>query len=360
MIGDEYEILILTEENGISVIEIGGVIYREENSGVLSTEKNITKIRLPQSALDEAGEYTVIFYKTIDRKAYFSELAEPVSKKYSFKPLRKDGQIKIYYISDVHYKFANAKAAAEYFGLDTDLYIIAGDIGEVETVTNYEEIAEFSGDVSKGERPVVFVRGNHDTRGKLAELYTDYFPADGKKTYFTFRAGYINGIAFDCGEDKPDSCPEYTYPKPDVYGGVNVFSDFREREDEFFKTLSPCKDGEITLAVGHIPPAYSTSQPGTVFDIEGERYAMWSSELDRVGVDFMISGHFHKVFVLEPGDARSLRPHSYPIIIGSALSGEDFVGTAIVLDRSGMEARFTNMNHEIIGTYTYKFKTEKA
>lgn len=355
IIGEEYEITLITEECGIAAILVGTKIYYEENTGVLSTEKNRSKIRVPMAELDAAREYTVIFRKTIERKAYFSRIGDPVSQKYSFRPIPSEGEVRIYYLSDVHYVFPPAVAAAGYFGEDTDLYVIGGDIGEVETVENYEGVLGFLSDIAGGERPMVFVRGNHDTRGHLAELYTDYFPADGKKTYFTFKAGYIYGIVFDAGEDKPDSCPEYTYPKPDVFGGVNIFEEYRSREDSFFESLREGKEGEVVLAIGHIPPAYSNRRPGTVFDIERERYDRWNRELERVGVDIMLSGHYHSCFMLLPGDERSNTDHNYPIVIGSEPAKDNFIGTALRLTRDGYSLAFTDKDKTVLGEYSGVF-----
>lgn len=355
VIGDCYDIVIITEKNSIVTLTVGEKIYYEENSGVLSTEKNKTRIKVPMAALDSACEYTVTVRETIDRKAYFSEMGEPVSKKYAFKPVSRDKEMNIYFLSDVHAKYESAEKAASYFGDSTDLYILGGDITEVESIETIERVLLFCSNIAHGEIPIVFVRGNHDTRGKLAELYTDYFPADGQHTFYTFRQGFINGIVLDLGEDKPDSCPEYTAPMPDVYGGINIFSDFRDREDEFISSLKPADEGMITLAITHIPPAFSNRKPNTVFDIEKERYRSWSQKLDEIGVSLMLSGHYHDTFVLGSDDERNTAPHSYPIVIGSS-HADGFTGTAITLCTDGVKLSFTDENLNTHGTYSYKFK----
>ena len=58
---DEYEILIFLKEKGICFIEVAGQYFYEENSGVLSSEKNYVKIRVPQQLLDSNETYKVIF-----------------------------------------------------------------------------------------------------------------------------------------------------------------------------------------------------------------------------------------------------------------------------------------------------------
>ena len=45
VINNEYEILIFLKEKGICFIELDGQYFYEENSGVLSSEKNYVKIK---------------------------------------------------------------------------------------------------------------------------------------------------------------------------------------------------------------------------------------------------------------------------------------------------------------------------
>ncbi|MBQ8743263.1 MAG: metallophosphoesterase [Clostridia bacterium] len=345
VIGSRYEILINTLENGIVTLNIGNDTYYEENSGVLSSEKSYAKIRVDQEILDRARSYTVNFRKSINRKAYYSELGDTQSTTFEFKPLTKTENINIYHIADVHYRFAIAESACSFFGDDVDLFVVNGDIGEVETERNYLEVARFVGNISKGRVPVIFARGNHDTRGHLAERFTDIFPADGKSTYFGFSVGSLEGIVLDCGEDKIDNIKEY--------GGVNIFENFRRRELEFLKALPAFENGKISFAVSHMCPAQNTLTPGDVFDIDREVYEKWNTELSRIGIKFMVCGHIHKAYILEKNDKRSLRPHDYPVIVGSACFGDsDIWGTAITLSKDSLLVRFTDKEKSVREEHT--------
>ncbi len=345
LIGKDYEILVIAKENGIISLEIDGTLYYEENAGTLYTEKCHAKIRVPMAVLNEARKYTVKYRKTIDRKSYFSELGDAQTKEYSFRPVTKTDGLNLYHISDVHYRFELAKKTASFFGDDLDALLVNGDIGEVETVENYKEVAKFVGDITKGGLPVVFVRGNHDTRGHLAELYADYFPTDGEKTYFTFDLGPLHGIAFDCGEDKADTHA--------AYGGVNDFASFRRRETDFFKSLD--KSGKLTFAIGHISPPYLGTAPD--FQIEDETYRAWVNELERIGTAFMICGHLHRAYILEKNDPRSSRPHNFPIIIGAEARNGLIWGCALIIKDGNMQVLFTDDNHKIIEAHTVNLKT---
>lgn len=351
VINDEYEILIWAKTNGVFSVKIGERIFYEENSGVLSSEKSYAKIRIPQEILNSWKSYEIIFKETIDRKAYYSDFLPAKSEKFIFKPLLKKEDIHIYHIADVHYHFDLACKTADYFGDATDLFIVNGDIGEVETETNYFEIAEFVGNISKGMIPVIFTRGNHDTRGKLAEKYTDIFPCNGKETFYTFEIGCLTGVVLDCGEDKKDdhldynSMPFFNAKSPEVYGGANVFSKYRERELAFLKKLSQFDSQQIPFVISHICPVMTTYTKGGVFDIERECYKQWNVELERIGVRFMLCGHMHKAHIVQSDSILNTLPHNYPVIIGSAcFNDQDLWGTALIVNRNHIEVFFTDKN----------------
>ena len=347
VIGDEYEILVNATENGIFSIRVGEITYYEENSGVLSSEKNFAKIRVPQRELDRWGGYTVTYRLTIKRRSYYSELSEPFEAYFEFKPLVKKEGINLYLISDVHYHFDVAESACGFFGDDVDVFVVNGDIGEVRSEENYFEVCRFVGNISGGRIPVIFVRGNHDARGRLAERFTDYFPCESKNTYYTFSLGNLCGVAIDCGEDKPDSQVEY--------GGVNRFEAFRRRETEFLKKVT-LDESKIRFAVSHICPAQAIEEAGCIFDIERDVYTEWNRELSRMGISFMLCGHIHKAYILEKNDKASLLPHDYSVVVGGATEGaENIVGSAITLYSDSMTVRFTDKDKTIRKEMTVEY-----
>ena len=363
VVGKEYEILIHAKTKGIFSIVVGGVEYDPANSGVLSSEKTFAKIRIPQVALDKAKEYEVVFRETINRKGYFSRIADPQTQSFAFKPLEKTENINIYHVADVHYNYEVAAQATRYFGDDTDLFVVNGDIGEVETEQNYLETSAFVGEISGGKIPVIFSRGNHDARGKLAERYVEYFPANGVDTYFKFEIGCLSGFVLDCGEDKKDDHYDDHYEYPWVYGGVNKFHAFRQRELAWLKEQELPSD-KIRFAVSHICPVQSCSKKweGGTFDIERECYTAMNAELERMKLGFMLCGHIHHCYVMQPGDGQSYLPHNYPVVVGSKLFKEKYVGgrvivekyygAAITVNKDKIDVKFVDQNFETYEEHT--------
>ncbi|MCM1225562.1 MAG: metallophosphoesterase [Lachnospiraceae bacterium] len=341
VIGNEYEILIRAKQAGIFAVRVGEEIYYEENSGVLSSEKCFAKIRVPQSELNAAENYEVFWQKT-ERKAYSSVLSEPLCERFRFFAPT-GGKFNLYHVADVHGRFYLAERCCEYFGDKTSLFIVNGDIGEVESAQDYLDSLTFLAKIGKGSVPILFTRGNHDARGKLAERFTDYFPANGKNTYYDFTFANLYGIVFDCGEDKIDANTDYGGDGNCVLG-VNRFEAFRRRETQYLRSLS--KQNKFTIAVGHIPPVQPSFQKGGVFDIEREEYRKWNEEFERLGIRLMLCGHMHKAYILQKDDEMNISSHNYPVVVGSACKfdceHETLTGAAITIDGDKIEVWFND------------------
>ena len=350
VIGNEYEILINLNSFGICIVKVGETLYYEENSGVLPSERTVVKIRVPQCELDKAKKYEIVFRETEKRESYWSTFLPPVTAEFEFKPLEKTENIHIYYLSDIHYKFDTAIRTVDFFGEDTDLFIFNGDIGEVETVVNYLDVCAFLGEAAGGVVQMIFTRGNHDTRGRLSELFTDYFPCQEKNTFYTFEIGCISGLVLDCGEDKPDNFKEYdsSSDTPVEFLGLNRFHAYRQRQLEFLKKAELDKS-KISLVISHLCPAMASRTAGDMFDIERELYTEWCRELDRISPSFMLCGHYHRAFVMKPNDTVSLIPHKYPVVVGAEHTKEAFWGTAITLGGHRAEIKFTDESHNVCG-----------
>lgn len=361
VIGQEYEILLNVKAFGLCFIKVGEDFYYEENTGVLPSERLVVKIRIPQSSLDKAKGYTVLYRETEERKSYFSTFKPMQMQEYAFKPLEKTENIHIYHVADVHYRFEEAKKMASYFGEDTDLFVVNGDIGEVETEENFFEVCSFVGEISEGKIPVIFVRGNHDTRGRLAERYSKYFPVDNQKTYYSFEVGCLNGVVLDCGEDKVDQHREYDNSEgvPEELRGSNRFHAYREQQLDFLKKASLDAQDKISFAISHICPVKCSNYINSQFDIERELYGKWNAELERMNIKFMLCGHFHKAFILTQGDERNLIDHSYPVVVGSACLDDELWGSAVTLNQDKMFVCFTNSEQKIVEKHIILFADHK-
>ena len=353
---EDYEILVATKERGMVLIEIGENIYEDLRAGVIRAEADYFKIRVPQSVLDDAKAYTVVFRGSLEKKPYFTTFAPHKTETFSFRPILKTEGVRIYHIADVHYYFPNAKKTVTYFGDDVDLFVVNGDIAEVQTEENYYDTLEFLGFIGKGSIPMVFSRGNHDTRGRLSERFTEFFPEVDGNTYYTFKVGPLTGIVFDCGEDKIDKGPEYdnTEGVPHKYRGLNRFHEYRRKEARFLSRIA--EEGKrFDVAIGHVCPNMTTFDPSSIFNIDADVYADWTKSFERMQIKFMLCGHYHRVFLLMPDDPRNIVPHNYPVVVASDVKDTDYVGGALTYYPDHLDVAFTNCAHEIVASHTIPF-----
>ena len=316
-VGDEYQIVFNTLEPGIAWIECGGRQFRDSEGGLMRSETLVHRAALPMKVLDCARAYTVCFRALPERRPYFPELGPLQRRAYAFRPLPACRPVRAVMLADTHSMVAEpcrASAAAGPF----DLLLLCGDIpAESKRMEDIRAIYEITGALTHGQLPVVFARGNHDYRGKLATELAQFIGTRGGATYFTFRMGSLWGIVLDCGEDKNDGDVEY--------GGMVDCHAMRLRETEYLRDVIARADAEYRaegvktrVALCHIPFCTETmADDDPKFDIERPLYAEWTALLNEMGLDAMFSGHTHALETVLPGGARARYDMNFPIVIGS-------------------------------------------
>ena len=354
VVGDDYEIIINTTAHGLTYVKVGDNLYHECIAGIMPSEKKVFKIRVPQKELDSAKQYQVIFRRTKKRQTYGSTFYSPESITLTFKPLEKTENINIYHLADVHSQYEYALKTANYFGDDTDLFILNGDITELNLEKDFLDAYKFLAEIAGGKIPVIFSRGNHDTRGKIAEKYTEYFPCENNQTYFEFNIGIFSGVVLDGGEDKVDLGTDYDASKEVPYelSGINRFSPFRKKQGDFLEKTT--LKNPVKFAVSHICPMMTTDRKGCNHDIEREEFLRWTKALEKMGVSFMLCGHDHKAYLLLKDDERNILPHEFPAIVGSKVEKEDLVGTAIIINKDNLYAALTDSKHNIREEFNFE------
>lgn len=358
-VADKYVIIVPVNEPCLMWVGIGENEYYDDSNGILRSGRLTHKMTVPMAELDAARSYTVRWRKMIERKPYRSEVGEIEEYTSVFRPIDPNKErINIYNIADAHNRVDGPINAGKYFertGEELDLLLLNGDIpNHSGDVAYFEAIHRIAAGVTGGEIPVVFARGNHDTRGVCAELIEDYTPTDNGVSYYTFRLGPVWGIVMDCAEDKPDDHVEYAH--------TICCEDFRRRETRWLEALCNAEkpeysDGGIKykIVVVHNPFTERRNPP---FDIEEDTFAHWASLLrENVKPHLMICGHVHKCYVTYPGGERDAFGQPCPIVAASKLSKDDlsfFVGGAITLDGNMAYVGFTDNDGNIVGEETVK------
>ncbi len=340
-VGWDYQIIFLTRTRGMGWVEIAGERFTTEEGGLLLYD-TVHKISVPGELLDRAGKYTVVFVEYADLKPYFPKGVEKLRKEYAFYPANGE-TLRIFQFADTHARVETPLELYRQVG-DCDLVVLNGDINEHSyTIENFYTSFALLAGATHGERPAVYSRGNHDTRGRAARYLLDHAPTatrDGRReTCYSFRQGALWGVVLDCGEDKWDDHPEY--------GGAVRFHDFRWRQASYLRELIAKRTQEYAapgvkhrIAVCHIPFVEYFEEP---FGIEDAVYDEWVALLNEIGIDLLLCGHIHRAYFI-PGGVEGCRRTEFPTMVASipAVKREDgseyYVGGLLELSAENRRA----------------------
>ncbi len=360
-VGDTYQIFVPVKAEVLMWIRVGDELYYDDSNGIIKSATDIHKIEIPMDELDREKEYTVCWRKIIERKPYYTETEDEEQETFNFKPVC-GNNINAYHIADAHNMVDKPVIAAQTYadtGKELDFLILNGDIpnhsGEIRYFDNIYEICAL---ITHGNIPVVFSRGNHDTRGIYAENIAEYTPCQNGNSFYSFRLGSIWGLVLDCGEDKDDSHISY--------GHTICCHNFRKKETKFIENIIKnadneyCADGvKHRIVVVHNPFTRKYDPP---FNIEEEIYEYWVKLLrESIKPEVIICGHKHMLKIINKGDEFDAYGQPCPVVIGSV--PEDFLneqgkqyfaGCGYNFTDDKIEVTFTDSKEKIIDTSTLK------
>ena len=380
---DTYQITFTTKAKGEAWVVIDGVEYSDTYAGYRQTESDIHKITVPMEALDHADSYTVYTRAMLLRGPYEALQGNTISETYPWRGVTTEDGIQYYALSDNHLASKAPASAASYWGEQLDFLIALGD--SANWIDNKEELTQvlyMASDITKGEIPVLYARGNHETKGILADQYHNYVASKGENYYYTFRIKNIWGIVLDVGEDHEDSYKEYS--------GLACFDQYRATQTEFLDEILANADSEFNaegieyrIGLCHIPLTLTT-----VGDPIGEQKTAWVERLNQMNLDLMYSGHLHELIYVDNNiEAGTTLTHiptysgkeentksytvcesTFPTILVSkrgtsqALTDSEnyfdkiFIGVAASFDGNKTSLKFTNEKHEIVETISPWFE----
>lgn len=332
--GQEYSVVFSTNDKGTAYLsyEYNGksVTIYDENNGRKYGDSRIHTISVPYEQLS-GNTYTVGSTRVIDELSYGGRSGKTiVSEPIKFNDNLGDN-INLLTISDWHTHLKLAKRSVSYLG-EYNAILLLGDAApglmfpkEVET-----NIVEFAGDLSGGTMPILFARGNHETRGKEAVNLAGYLGMD--KFYYMTSLGNYNFIVLDSGEDKEDSHPEY--------GGMVAYEQNRENMVDWLETLENA-DNKKTIAVSH------SDEICIEKDLSDTAY----KKLDSLNSSILLSGHHHST--------EYKTDKEFPVLVdgGSNANGSGtFVASMVNLSQSGIDIKCVDSNGKVILTETAEWK----
>ncbi|MBY0479437.1 MAG: metallophosphoesterase [Chitinophagaceae bacterium] len=194
-------------------------------------------------------------------------------------------------------------------------------------------------DLFATQKPLLFVRGNHETRGNFAQRLKDYF-AYPEGLFFHFHWGPVFAIVLDTGEDKGDDHP--------TYAGRANFNAYRREQTVWLEQLMQTdayKNATYRVVMMHIPPFYCNQPSG-----EGEMHCneLFAPLFNQYKVDLVISGHTHKYGVHPPVSGK----HNYPVIIGGGPKDNERTLMKIKANEKTLTVQMINDVNKPAGSYT--------
>lgn len=282
---DEYAVLWATDKRGTGCVVVttdgGERIFYDTASGTIRSGDNLHVARVPKAALDNCSSYRVESQYVLFNFGYFAlKGGRAASGEYAFKGYAGQEEVRALFFTDVHGEREQAlrNAAALTQAAPADLVIFAGDIPDDGLLTQkaFEDgILGLAASMSGGEIPVLYCRGNHETRGQWATEIGRYFPTRTGEMYYTANYGPIAFTVLDTGEDKDDNDPEYA--------GLADFAAYRAREQAWLDALPIAPGYDYRVCVSHMGD----------LDREGF-FGNWFLPLrDNLGVTHVFCGHGH-------------------------------------------------------------------
>jgi predicted phosphodiesterase len=338
--GTGITVMWATNHKCVSKVEYGtspdGSTMTAERSQHGLVDANITLHCVPLTGLKPGTcyYYRVVSTEILDFQPYkvvFGDTVKSQDNRFTTLDANKD-RFSFVVLNDRHEKtdlLAQALNSINWDGVD--LVFFNGDAANHLTSEEqiFQSIIQPATKVFAGRIPLVFVRGNHETRGSFARMLMNYFPSATGRFYYSFSHGGVHFVILDSGEDKADSDPEYSM--------LTRFESYLEEETNWLKEEIRSKSfrkARLRVVLVHIPPWDITETKGK-FIREKYLWDHWGPLFNEGRVDLLLSGHTHKYAEVPPAEDKN----QYPILIG----GTD---TIIRVDAAAGHLSVTTFNND--------------
>lgn len=262
--------------------------------GMLSVG-TIHSVRLDGLRPGQAYQNRVVSTRVVRLKAYWPDKGLSVeSPTYSFRTFdRNQATASFNLVTDTHEDIDRINALMSLINWqETDFLVHTGDaLSSVESEEQvYENWLDPITEALSHSKPLVYARGNHDTRGSYARSLFQYVPMEEGRYYYSRDEGPVHLLVLDTGEDKPD--------ETNVYAHLNDFQSFRQQElvwlEQHSRENTRMAAAPLRVVVMH--------QPDWGSDSDNEKWIRWANDAK---IDLVITGHKHKFSRTKPGESNN-------------------------------------------------------
>ena len=321
--GDGFSVVWATNVNSVGCLKYtyDGQEYTvyDAEDGRYRADSRVHTVRVPYEHL-YGNTYTVSSAKVVKNASRDCKIGGFItSKDYKFADKIIGDELTMLSLTDWHEKVDRTYELAA-MRPDYDLLLVMGD--EINYVNEFEDIINYvvipSGKLTAGVKPALFVRGNHEIRGKYSDKLKSALGMD--KYYFTASYGEINFLVFDGGDTKPDDDAEH--------GVVNVCEAYREAQLAEMEAIPVITTG-YNVCLCHIPLfSREILDEEPKGDNADEQYARFAAILTRQEVKLEISGHEHYLDYMD-GDV-------YDILVAGGPTKTDGYVACVITVKAGV------------------------
>lgn len=225
----------------------------------------------------------------------------------------------------------NKNIAFDYVFLNGDMFDYQA--GEEQII---EHLIKPCTEVFASQKPMLYVRGNHEMRGKFAHQLKEYFSYP-QHQFYHYQWGHVFSIVLDSGEEE-------------IQTGFDQSDLYREKQAKWLEEIMQSKQyqsAKYRVVQMHIPPFYS-------FDQKGSRHCkqVFSPLFNRYQVDLVIAGHTHTFGIHPPVPDQ----HNYPIVIGGGPKPGNRTIIHVKANEQQLQLQMLKDDGSIIGEYKIEAK----
>ncbi len=336
---DSMTVVWLTDKNTTASVEYGanGLLDQKAvaiHAGLIDANTRLHRVRLTGLKPGTPYQYRISSTEIVKFGPYSVTFGTNVtSPPAAFKTLsRQSDQVSFVVMNDLHQNLQTMQVLWGFAKVNpVDLVFFNGD--SLDYLENEDQIVKFLLQPVTGlfaqSTPLMYVRGNHETRGRYARFLHDFLDTPGGEYYYSFDAGPVHFVVLDTGEDKEDSHP--------AYSGLNGFAGYRDGEKQWLAQevkSRAFRSARYRVVFMHIPPFSAREGRGRSGGAQ-DCFEKFTPLLNRAKVDLLITAHTHHYAYLEPKPGE----HDYPMVNGGGPSQEG--ATLIRLDADKQRLHLT-------------------
>ncbi len=312
-------------------------------NGVLRRNERFHTVHLVELENGTAYEYRLVNWSPLLKKRE----VVPSGRPFSFRTLdtgKKEFSFAV--CSDIHSDTHILKKFMELSGIRrTDFFVDLGDMLSCMCGPEafYEGFLDIQTEFYAREKPLVFVRGNHEQVGLFSADYTRMMNHPSGKTYYAFRHGNVCFLVLDAGNDHADDADG-------IYRNADMILEERKWLEEVVKS-EIFRTAVFRIAFLHMPP-YN--------DEYDSRAGM--SLLDGVfkknPLHLLIGGHVHHYFRIDPfsgecttGKKTALMKNT-PVLPFTVVANDTDTAVFVKASPDSLKIRVVNADGKVVDEFT--------